>query len=383
VSLVIRNHTGRARASEVNRMAKILDAGGVIIAPTDTVYGLVGKAFDHRAFARLDSIKGERTQPYALVFPSVHSLEAWYGPIDPFRSRVLRALLPGPVTMILPSKPGLVSDFRYSGAGYAIRLCSDPLYSDLALNLDSPLWASSANRGGEKPPVSLNDIPESLLRDVDLAYDSGSTVFRDSSTVADIREFPFAITRYGPWSDRVQNVLRSAQEPLRVLVICTGNICRSPIFAGLMQHQLGCSLLSGVQVTSAGTNADPGLPPTAEMVQIAAEWGINISQHRSQQVTVDLVKTTDLILVSEPRHREIILMLDPSLGNRIRLAGETTDLDSIPDPYSESVETYRTVAAIIRRAAGGWVEELKRTIAESGWKVSVEPAPTTDSLAPR
>lgn len=92
-----------------------------------------------------------------------------------------------------------------------------------------------------------------------------------------------------------------------ILVVCTGNICRSPLAAGLFQHlQAECT------VSSAGTHAWEPLSPPAEILRQAQAWGFSLNQHRAQELTAEAIRSADLILTAERMHRAATVELEPS-----------------------------------------------------------------------
>ncbi|HZB04016.1 MAG TPA: low molecular weight protein arginine phosphatase [Actinomycetota bacterium] len=184
---------------------------------------------------------------------------------------------------------------------------------------------------------------------------------------------------------------------LRILLICTGNICRSPMALGFLADRSGRLLDGALIVRSAGTWARPGSPPTPEAEASVAERGIDISDHRSTPVSSDLIGWADLIITMTAEHRDEVLDMTPDADDRtftlkelvallgalpppeversrdallarvdeasaLRASGRApapADADVV-DPIGMSDETYRAVAweleeltdALVRRLAG-------------------------------
>ena len=349
------------------KLMRVLNDGGVAITASDTVYGLLTGAFDRQSFLRLDKIKGSRELPYTLNFASSKRLENWYGRLNPFQRRVSNAVLPGPVTLIFPYKPAVPKGFRHRDHGLGVRIPSDALTPELCDRAEMPIWSTSANRSGQTAPTDFPDVDPGLLEDVDLALNSGPTIYRRASTVIDLRQFPYRIKRPGPWLDHIKRVLHLAAQPMEVLIICTGNICRSPLAGAVLGDMLGDPDRSGVHVSSAGINAAEGLPATDHMKRIAAEWGIDLNRHRGRQLTGELARSSDVILTAEPLHRDWIIELAPDVEDRIEMLGDPVGFESIPDPYGSEYEAYRQSADLIRRAAAAWRVRLQTIVAEAGW----------------
>jgi protein-tyrosine phosphatase len=108
-------------------------------------------------------------------------------------------------------------------------------------------------------------------------------------------------------------------DPGRVLVVCTANICRSPVTEALIASYLARFCGPGgadVVVTSAGSHARTGDPAAPPMVDVCNTWGLDIASHRSRKATPAVVAAQDLIITMEVRHRDIISRLAPGVGER-------------------------------------------------------------------
>lgn len=156
---------------------------------------------------------------------------------------------------------------------------------------------------------------------------------------------------------------------LRVLLVCTGNTCRSAIAEGLLRHLLAARATSGtlapIVVSSAGTAAFDGLPASAEAVEACRELGADIARHRSRPLTPRLLADSDLVLVMEEHHRQAVLQLHPgSAGHTFLLteyAGEGSE--AIPDPIGGGATFYRrTGGEMLRRLEAS----LPRLLAQAG-----------------
>ena len=132
-----------------------------------------------------------------------------------------------------------------------------------------------------------------------------------------------------------------------ITFVCTGNICRSPMAAGLFFDRLVReNQLGAVRVRSAGTWALEEQPASAYALQVMAERGLDISAHRGHNLTQVAVDETDLILVMTLRHQEAIVQDFHGTEGKVHLlsgmAGPTYD---VQDPYGGSIVEYRRTAA--------------------------------------
>jgi protein-tyrosine phosphatase len=142
----------------------------------------------------------------------------------------------------------------------------------------------------------------------------------------------------------------------KVLVVCVGNICRSPIGEQLLQKHL-----PHLEVTSAGIQALVGKPADPNSVAVAAEQDIDLSMHIAQQLTAELVAKHDLILVMERGHVNAVTKLSPAARGKTMLFGQWNGQQEIPDPYRQSKEAFEFVYAMMSESALKWAEKLKKS----------------------
>lgn len=131
--------------------------------------------------------------------------------------------------------------------------------------------------------------------------------------------------------------------PFRILFVCTGNTCRSPLAEAVARREIERRGWRYVEVGSAGLAALPGSPATVEAVQVGADAGLDLGRHRSRPVSAELLRAADLILAMSPSH--LARLDDPEIAGRVHLLGEFASDDprfaAIPDPFGGPVEGYR------------------------------------------
>jgi protein-tyrosine-phosphatase len=162
----------------------------------------------------------------------------------------------------------------------------------------------------------------------------------------------------------------------RVLFVCTGNICRSPMAEGLLIERLRQEGRQSLSVSSAGIFANPGNIPDPLAVQVAREAGIDISGHRARGVNSYNVNWADIVLVMESGQKGFITMAFPRhspkvvlLGNFKRSQGGSGE---IADPYGSSLDDYRTCFEEIREAIEGFIQFLPSCSAERDLRTGAE-----------
>ena len=128
-----------------------------------------------------------------------------------------------------------------------------------------------------------------------------------------------------------------------VLFVCTANICRSPMAMGLLRKKVGQSV--GWRIESAGTWSILGEPPAWNTQLVLDQRGINVRDHRSRPVHLELLREFMLILVMEAGHKEALQVEFPEIADRVHLVSEMIGATyNIPDPMGNSFESFEETA---------------------------------------
>ncbi|EGQ7676991.1 low molecular weight phosphotyrosine protein phosphatase [Vibrio parahaemolyticus] len=142
-----------------------------------------------------------------------------------------------------------------------------------------------------------------------------------------------------------------------ILVVCVGNICRSPTGERLLQQ-----LLPDKQISSAGIAVEKsrltGKPADETARLVASERGIYLLDHKAQQLTAQLCAKQDLILVMEQGHIDALTELVPEARGKAMLFGHWIGSVDIPDPYRQSREAFEHALSLIENAAHAWVKKI-------------------------
>lgn len=138
-----------------------------------------------------------------------------------------------------------------------------------------------------------------------------------------------------------------------ILVICTGNLCRSPIAERLLLKALPEKVIA-----SAGLEALVGHPADATASRVAAAKGISLEGHRARNFNMAEANQYDLLLVMETKQLEKISMLAPELRGKVMLLGRWNGNREIPDPYKKSEAAFESVFNLIAQACDQWVQKL-------------------------
>lgn len=146
-----------------------------------------------------------------------------------------------------------------------------------------------------------------------------------------------------------------------VLVVCTGNICRSPIGERILAARLN-DRGAGIEVASAGVGALVGHAADEVAASVAAGHGISLDLHVAQQFSHDVGRKYSLILVMEKFHRHKIVMRSPDLSGRIMMFDHWSGGKGIADPFRQPRIIHEKVFRQIDAAAIDWVGKLCSTI---------------------
>ncbi|SMP54937.1 low molecular weight protein arginine phosphatase [Anoxynatronum buryatiense] len=155
-----------------------------------------------------------------------------------------------------------------------------------------------------------------------------------------------------------------------ILFVCTGNTCRSPMAAALLQgtlNRLGIGE-DQISVLSAGIFASEGQPASFQAVEVMQEKELPLENHRSRRVTPRLLESADLIFTMTAAHRQSVLMMDAAAAGRVFTLTEYVTGDpeagEVPDPFGGSVTVYRQTADYLETLIHQLALQLKERVVE-------------------
>ncbi len=185
------------REAALEAAAKELDAGGVVVFPTDTVYGIGADAFNPEATGHIFEAKRRpRSMPLPVLVGRPRQAWALCSELPNAAQVLVAAFWPGPLTLILPAAEGLAWDLGETRGGVAVRM---PAHDDLLelIMMIGPLAATSANLSGEATPATVAEIAARLGNSVSLYVDGGPSTGDVPSTIVDLTRWRPKVTREG------------------------------------------------------------------------------------------------------------------------------------------------------------------------------------------
>ena len=160
----------KSTRTAIQTAAQIVENGGVVVYPTDTVYGLGCNPFKEDAVKRIFKIKGERNKPLPILASGIGEIEK-IAQIPEKARELAKRFWPGPLTMVLPKKPSLPNIVTLNLNSVAVRVPNHDIALALIRLSGGLLVGTSANKSGRKPPRTALEATDQIGEEVDLILD--------------------------------------------------------------------------------------------------------------------------------------------------------------------------------------------------------------------
>lgn len=346
----------------LKRCAECVDGGGLVVFPTETVYGIACRAKE-KSLARLDAVKQRNPEKrYTLHIGDKSKLADFVPSLTPQTKKLLKHTWPGPLTVVFEVSDNEIAKLREKHGSEAIELlyrdnsigirCPDEPVGNMLLNLCKyPVVAPSANIGGQPPATDGKEAFSQIGDLVDIVIDTGRCKYQKSSTVVKISSAGLKIFRVGAYSERRIHKMYA----LNIVFVCSGNTCRSPMAEALakkfMAEKLGCGVDQleeyGYKIESAGILAVNGVSASEGSIKFCESRGINLHPHRSQRMTGAKIRLADHIFVMSKSHKDAIIRICPQAESKCSLLLDGQDID---DPIGGDDNAYAACGEMIEKA---------------------------------
>ena len=189
----------KATAKTIVDASETVKRGGLVIYPTETVYGLGCDPFNTKAVERIFEVKGERRKPLPVLVSDIEHIEK-IAYLSEMARRIAIKVWPGPLTMVVPKTTILPNAVTSSLDSVAVRVPMHDVAIQLIYLSDGFLVGTSANKTGEKPPRSAHEAANQIGDKVDMILDGGPAIFGSPSTIVDLTSERLKMVRKGPIS---------------------------------------------------------------------------------------------------------------------------------------------------------------------------------------
>lgn len=184
--------------TQMVKIKRILNLGGVMAFPTDTFYGLGATAFNRKAVSRIFKIKQRpKDKPLLTLVASAYQVNSMALEITPTAEILIEKLWPGPLTILFSAHPHLPSQLTANTGKIGVRQPGNEMVRKLLSGIGFPITATSANISGTENVTTAREVEETLGSQIDLIVDGGAAPGGKESTVLDVTLSPSLLVREG------------------------------------------------------------------------------------------------------------------------------------------------------------------------------------------
>jgi L-threonylcarbamoyladenylate synthase len=337
--------------AQLRRGAQLVRDGKLVVVPTETVYGGAALLNNTEGVKRLKALRNADGKPFTIHLAKSSDANRYLGDLPELGQRMIRKLWPGPVALQFDvpearrrevvANEGVAEADIYEGSTITLRCPDHIVVEDLLSQIPGPVGITRAGSSERVPE------PSEMEGKAELIYDAGPPRFSKPSTIVRLRadKPKYEVVRAGVYDERIiERLLKTT-----VLFVCSGNTCRSPMAEGLARRILSDQLhvepdlleSKGICVVSAGSFAMPGSRATPQAVEAVKPMGADLTRHRSQPLSVELIHQADMIFTMGRNHAQAVTALVPSAIEKTKTLDPSGDID---DPIGGDITLYQELA---------------------------------------
>jgi L-threonylcarbamoyladenylate synthase len=323
---LLRLDPGAGRAEAIRRAAECLREGGVVAAPTDTVYGLLCREDSGEALARLRRIKDQPPEkPFQVLVASLEEARRLTGSLSRAAQKLMRCYWPGPLTLVVPAR---VDAKLAAGERVGLRLPDDADLRALLRESGGRLAATSANRHGAPPLGGAEAIRDELGSEVDLILARPETPARPASSVVRVDGERLEMLREGA-VDAAE--LRAAAR-YTLAVVAREHEARAAMAAVIARHVLDGQETPASVVIAASRWEKPEELLPAGARQLLQEMGYPCEDLPVRPLGAECLDRADEILVTSEEEARALARDLPQAADRLRPLPLGLPKDAAPPP---------------------------------------------------
>ena len=209
---------------DITPAVKLLQAGGLVAVPTETVYGLAGNGLDPGVIEKIYEVKGRPpVKPISLMVSDAGAIDRLCEAVPPAARALAECFWPGPLTLVLKAKPEIPLVLRAGGETVGLRCPRQEQTLRLLRELEFPLAVPSANPSGQASPKTAGDVLGYFDGRIEGVIDGGACELGLESTVLDLSCVPFRILRQGSLPEK--ELMDALVDSMQVIGITGGSGC--------------------------------------------------------------------------------------------------------------------------------------------------------------